>query len=176
MSKNILDPEIEQYMLDLETLSLEPNAVIVSIGATKFTINDGIIDKFSVNIDPFDAKSHGLHIDPDTVAWWKGQPKEISDLWKVDPQPLRDALTKFCLWFGGKSLPIYGNSPSFDCIAIKESMKVTGIPCPWNFRDEVDYRTICKLIDIPFTKNDHLHSALDDAVSQTEHLLQILRS
>lgn len=173
---DIFDPEQDQYMLDLETLSLEPNACIVAIGAVKFNIQDGILDKFTVNIDPFDAKRKGLHIDRDTVAWWKKQAPEISDKWKTDPQSLKDALTAFCLWFGGRTAPIWGNSPSFDCVVIKEAMKYVAVPCPWNFRDENDYRTLCKVVPIPFIKNDNLHSALDDAVSQTEHLLQILRS
>lgn len=173
---DIFDIEQDQVMLDLETLSLEPNACIVSIGATRFSIQDGIKDQFSVNIDPFDSKSYGLHIDKDTIAWWKKQDPAVSDMWKIDPQPLKEALTAFCLWFGGRSIPIYGNSPSFDCIAIKEAMKATGIPCPWNFRDETDYRTICKMVAVPFEKGDNAHSALHDAIYQTEHLLKILRS
>lgn len=173
---DINDPDVDQYMLDLETLSLEPNAVIVSIGATKFSLVDGIKDTFSINIDPIESKKLGLHIDPETVAWWRKQDPAISDLWKVDPQPLKEALTKFCRWFGGRSAPIWGNSPSFDCICIKESMKYTAIPCPWNFRDECDYRTIVKVVPIPFEKGENAHSALDDAIYQTNHLLKILKS
>lgn len=175
--KDIFDPELRQVMLDLETLSLEPNACIVSIGATAFTLKEGIIDQFSINVDPFDSKrNYGLHIDPNTIDWWKKQAKEVSDMWKVDPQPLKEALSAFCQWFGGKSIPIYGNSTSFDCVVIKEAMKRASIPCPWNFRDEVCYRTITTMIDIPFVKNDNLHSSLHDAISQTNHLLKILRS
>ena len=80
--RSIIDPYLEQIMVDLETISTANNAVIVSIGATRFTLHEGIIDKFSINVDPFDAKKYGLHIDPDTIAWWKKQPKEVSDLWR----------------------------------------------------------------------------------------------
>jgi hypothetical protein len=173
---DIFDPAQEQVMVDLETLSLNPNACIVSIGATRFTIEDGIIDQFSVNVDPFDAKTYGLNIDPDTVAWWRKQDPAISDMWKVDPKPLKEALTAFCLWFGGRTIPIYGNSPSFDCVVLREAMKASGVPCPWNFRDETDYRTLCKVSPIEFEKSDNLHSALHDAIYQTKHLLKILQS
>jgi hypothetical protein len=173
---DINDPDQRQVMVDLETLSLEPHAAIVSIGAVAFTLKDGIIDQFSINVDPFDGKNLGLHIDPETIGWWKKQPKEISDLWKVDPQPVKDALTAFCLWFGGRQQPIWGNSPSFDCVVLKESMKVTNTPCPWNFRNECDYRTLTKLIPIEFEKGDNAHSSVDDAIYQTNHLLKILRS
>lgn len=173
---DILDPEQEQFMVDLETLSLEPHACIVSIGATKFTIEKGVIDTFEINIDPFDSKTYGLHIDPDTVAWWRKQDPAISDMWKVNPQPLKEALTAFCLWFGGKTQPIWGNSPSFDCVCLKEAMKATGVPCPWNFRDECDYRTIGKVIQVERDEAKDLHSSLADAIYQTNHLLKILRS
>jgi hypothetical protein len=173
---DILDQEQEQFMVDLETLSLETNACIVSIGATKFTLKDGIMDTFGINIDPFDSRTYGLHIDPDTVAWWRKQDPAISDMWKKDPQPLKEALTKFCLWFGGRTAPIWGNSPSFDCIVIKEAMKATGVPCPWNFRDECDYRTLGKLIQVERDEATNLHSSVDDAIYQTNHLLKILKS
>jgi hypothetical protein len=173
---NINDQDQLQIMLDLETLSLAPHAVIVSIGATKFTLKDGIIDTFSINVDPLDGRTLGLDIDPETINWWKDQPKEISDMWKVDPKPVKDALTAFCLWYGGKSLPIWANSPSMDCVVIKESMKVTNTPCPWNFRDECDYRTLNKLLPIEFEKGDKAHSSLDDAIYQTKHLLKIFAS
>lgn len=173
---DIFDPEQDQVMLDLETLSLEPNACIVSIGATRFTLQDGIKDTFSVNIDPMDARDKGLHIDRDTVAWWKKQPAEISDMWKVDPQPLKEALSAFCRWFGGRTLPIWGNSPSFDCVVIKEAMKYVAVPCPWNFRDECDYRTLGKIIHVERDEAVNLHSSLADAIYQTNHLLKILKS
>lgn len=174
--KDILDESQIQVMLDIETLSLEPNACIVSIGSVKFTLEDGVFDEFSVNTDPFDCKQIGLHIDPDTIAWWKKQDPAITALWKVDPQPLKTALLDFSTWFGTKSMPIWGNSPSFDCVVVKEAMKATGVSCPWTFRDECDYRTLCKLVTIPYTKPDDLHSALGDAKSQTTHLMKILKS
>lgn len=175
-AKDIFDPKLVQYMLDLETLSLKPNACIVSIGCAQFSIEKGIIDTFSMNIDPFDAKQYGLDIDKDTIKWWQGQPTEISDMWKVNPQPLKDALVEFGLWFGGRSAPIYGNAASFDCVVLNSAFKAAGIPTPWNFRDEVCYRTICKMIDVPFDKDEEgLHCAVNDAVNQTKHLLKILR-
>lgn len=174
--KDILDPKQTQVMVDIETLSLEKNAVIVSIGAVKFNIEKGILDTFIINIDPFDCKKLGLHIDPNTIAWWKEQPKEVSDLWKVDPQPLVYALTEFSLWYGSKSLPTWGNSASFDCGRLEEAFKAAGLPIPWVFRDECCYRTVAKLVDIPYVSSEKLHSAIEDAKAQTNHLLKILRS
>jgi hypothetical protein len=57
---------------------------------------------------------------------------------------------------------------------MKESMKVSNTPCPWNFRDECDYRTVCKMFPTEYVKGDMAHSSLDDAIYQTKHLLQIL--
>jgi DNA polymerase III epsilon subunit-like protein len=173
---NIFDPEQIQYMVDLETLSTETDSVIVSIGAVKFSLGEGIIDTFEINVDPFDGRRLGLHISKDTIDWWKKQPKEVSDLWKVDPQPVKTAMTEFCKFYGGKSLPIYGNSPQFDMMILKSSMKVTNIPCPWSHYDEIDYRTMCKMVSIPYEKGDTLHSALNDAITQAKHVIKILKS
>jgi exodeoxyribonuclease VIII len=173
---DILDEEQIQVMVDLETLSLEPHAAIVSIGATKFTIKDGIHETFTVNVDPMDGKQLGLHLDAETIEWWKKQPKEISDLWKVYPLPVKEAMTRFANWFGGRRLPIWANSPSADCVWLKESMKVTNTPCPWHYRDECDYRTFSKVFIVDFEWGDKAHSSLDDAINQTNHLLKMMKT
>jgi hypothetical protein len=166
-----------QVMIDLETMSTEPNAVIVSIGAVKFSVEDGIIDKFYQTVDAHDGKKLGLHISQDTVRWWKTQSAEARAAIAKDPMKLRPALEKFSRWYGTKTCPTWGNGSDFDLVILKSSMSAVDMFPPWKFWDSRCYRTMRAVfeLDKPESKGV-LHNALDDAVQQTEHLLTILRS
>lgn len=59
-------------MIDFETLSLKPNAVILQFGAVAFNPDTGaIIDTFFANVDP--RNQPGRDIDANTVLWWFAQ-------------------------------------------------------------------------------------------------------
>jgi hypothetical protein len=172
---DITDPEIEQVMLDIETMSTQPNAVIVSIGATKFSLSKGIIDTLSVNIDPADSRKYGLHICSETVDWWKKQDKDAIAAWRTNPQSLKNALNTFTEFYGSKSITIYGNSANFDVSILESSYKALNISVPWKFRDITDYRTICKLFpDVEVEYSGIKHGALSDAINQTNHLIKLI--
>ena len=70
-------------MVDLETLSSERNAVIVSIGAVAFDVagNSSVAELISagLHIRVEMASQRSRHIDPDTVAWWIGMSKEAQE-------------------------------------------------------------------------------------------------
>lgn len=175
MKNNIVNPDQEQVMIDLVTLSTENNAAIVSIGATKFSLSKGITDKFTINVDPFSCKNAGLHIDLETINWWKDQPKEASDAWKINPKSLHDALQAFTKWYGTKSLPTWSNGSDFDCKILKSAYNSINLNAPWYFYDPACFRTLSKLFpDVPFVKSGVAHNSLDDAISQTNHLIKIL--
>ena len=86
-----IKPNQPQFVVDLETLSTHANACIVSIGVVKFTLQDGILEEFFVNVDPASCKEYGLHFDKDTIAWWKTQSKEARESWQKDPISLPEA-------------------------------------------------------------------------------------
>lgn len=55
--------------LDFETLSLKPDAVLLSIGACTFDTETGEVgNEFYLAIDP--RTQHQRHISADTVLWW----------------------------------------------------------------------------------------------------------
>ena len=169
---NITNPDQPMVMLDLETLSTQKNAVIVSISAVKFSLAEGITEKFKINVDPFSGKKLGLHIDPDTIAWWQKQDKAASDAWKINPETLQDALASFKKWYGTKSLPTWANSPSFQCMILQSSFSAIGQGTPWNFYDECCFRTVSKLFpDVEFEKTGLSRYKLSE---QTNHLIKLL--
>jgi hypothetical protein len=165
-------------MVDLETLSTEPNAAIISIGAVKFSYHMGVMSKFKVNISGRDGHAHGLHICPDTVDWWSKQSKEAQDAWKLNPQSLSDGLNSFIEWWGEyKNLWFYCNGLSFDAPILRTALGKVGLKQPWQYRHEMDLRTIYNMVGFDRNKrnNDALlyHDALADAEFQTKELLNL---
>ena len=86
-------------MLDLETLSVRPDAAIIVIGAIKFFRKGNMLsiedsDKFYKRITVESCKEAGLRIDEPTMEWWKSQDKNVlyEALENPDRVPLKQAL------------------------------------------------------------------------------------
>lgn len=163
-------------MFDLETLSQHQNAAIVSIGACKFTFENGITDKFLMNVSPKSCKEFGLHFQASTIEWWKQQPAEIRAMWQKDPQPLDHALKEFNDFVGrDKNQFIWANGSVFDCGILTSAFISCNIEKNWKYWQEMDARTLFNFVGV---RNDQIrkaeggyHSALGDAISQTETLM-----
>lgn len=166
-----------QVMVDVETLAQSPNAVICSIGATKFTIDGGIIDEFYCTIDAKDCKNYGLIVEEQTINWWKKQPKEVMQSLLKDTRPLKQALTDFSQWYGTKSMPTWSCGASFDLVILQWAYEATGMQRPWRHWHDRCFRTVRDLIPVeaPIFEGDR-HNALQDARHQTKHLIKILNS
>jgi exodeoxyribonuclease VIII len=166
-----------QVMLDLETLSTRSNATILSIGAVKFTEEDGIVDKFYRTVDPRTCKAVGLHVCPDTVEWWSKQSKLARDALMKDNISISQALDEFAEWYGTKKIPVWGNGAGFDNVIMENAYMACNTKRPWTSWYDRCFRTVKNLINIePDAREGTHHNALDDAVYQTQHLLKILGS
>jgi exodeoxyribonuclease VIII len=163
-------------MIDLETYSTRSNAAIASIGAVKFEDNQ-ILDTFYCTIDPQTCKAAGLHFDRETLEWWSRQSKEARNALLKDNVTLETALDNFASWFGNKSLPTWGNGAGFDNVIMDNAYRVLNKKRPWLPWEDRCYRTMKNLINIPIDKREGTyHNALDDALTQTHHLIKILGS
>ena len=174
-----IKPTDRQVVVDLETLSTRPNSGITSIGAVAFTLQDGIVDEFMINVDPASCKSYGLHIDKSTVDWWATQPKEAIDSWRKDPVPLEDAMNKFVDFYGDKSIPIWGNGSVFDITILESSMYALGYgtgELPWKFWDIYDMRTLTSILGRKLEKTGINHNALHDAIAEAKLIIDMLKS
>lgn len=166
-------------MVDLETLSTNVNAAIVSIGAVKFSYTMGIQSKFKVNISGKSCHDHGLHLCPNTIKWWSEQSKEAQDSWKVNPQSLEDGLDLFLEWWGDeKDVWFYCNGLSFDAPILRSALDAIGKEQPWKYRHEMDLRTIYNMVGYDRNKREKdttllYHDALADAEFQTKELLDL---
>lgn len=167
-------------MIDIETLSTHPTAVITSIGACKFTFIGGIGDTFKMNVNPVDGKKLGLNISPSTIDWWSKQSHEARMSWQSNPQPLVYVLTEFKEWLGDDSKQqIWCKGGSFDFPILASSYVAIGSEKPWSHWQEMDLRTVFKVVGFDQTArkqrqtDTQYHDALGDAIAQTKQLLSL---
>ena len=68
-------------MIDLETLSTNPNATILTVGGVKFDpyTSEEPAEGMYFRVDVNSQTSMGRDVMQETVDWWSKQPKEISD-------------------------------------------------------------------------------------------------
>ena len=94
-------------MIDLETLSTRPNAIILTIGAVRFDRNGPQkpleeLDTFYRRIQMQTCIEVGLHHCKETTKWWLSQDTEAKkEAFKMEGRvPLKEMLTDFTNWFG----------------------------------------------------------------------------
>tara|TARA_R110000868_G_scaffold261331_3_gene519433 strand:+ start:8793 stop:9326 length:534 start_codon:yes stop_codon:yes gene_type:complete len=168
-------------MIDLETLGTGHDAVILSLGAVKFEpMKPGSdIDSFHVTINPASCLAHGLTVTGDTIMWWLNSERSVArrELLAQPSVDLWDALDGFATWFGGDSMPVWGNGATFDNVILRTAFEKVGIMCPWAFYHDRCYRTIKGFaLHVDMKREGTHHNALDDAVSQARHLQAIVES
>jgi hypothetical protein len=166
-------------MLDLETLSLRPNAAIVAIGAVEFDPESGELGReFYCNVDAASAVAEGGHIDADTVMWWLGQEK-AARLALTDGvrRSVGEALAMFSHFLDPVPYPrIWGNGAAADNVWLATMYKNAGFDLPWHFTNDRCYRTLKNLYpDVVTERTGVAHNALDDAKNQARHAIQLLR-
>jgi hypothetical protein len=133
-------------MLDIETLGTSPGCAVVSVGAVKFDILSGHASKAFYKAITIDSNvAAGLTLDANTIAFWLKQDKEAQNRLFEDPVPLAQCLYAFKEWMqteAGDDSYVWGNGVGFDCSILKAAFNAIGHPQPWNFRNELDLRTL----------------------------------
>lgn len=173
---------MKHCMLDLETVSVEPNAAIIAIGAVQFDpFEEGAIGtKFYSPISIQSCVDAGLHISGETLDWWQRQSNEakkvLVDATKPDAPTLDSVLVDFSRWFREHSLEyVWGNGSDFDNVILNSAYNALNLSSPWGPFNNRCYRTIKSLApEIEIERMGTYHNALDDAISQAKHLQRIL--
>lgn len=158
-------------MLDLETLSTRPNAVILSLGAVKFDPYSTRIDVdegINVRIDVDEQTELGRHVQQETIDWWATQPKEVQEeafgeSQRISLAELIKRLNKFLV--GADN--IWCQGPVFDIAILEDLYRQLGIPTPWQFWQIRDSRTLFGVHGDPRDRNrEGAHNALVDCCYQ----------
>lgn len=171
-------------MTDLETLGTVPGCKILSIGAVVMSA-EGLGERFYTEIAR--SKQDRLVEDPETIAWWEKQDPAVRDrLFNSETKPsLEEALGEFNIWLtkvsepdskGKPDLNVWGNGAAFDNAILNFAYATIDMKPAWPFFGDKCYRTIKGMY--PHIKADrvgNLHNALDDAITQANHMVELNR-
>jgi hypothetical protein len=189
MKKSKIDEllDVEQVMLDNETMGTHADSPIIAIGAVPFTFRNGPIleDKFYVSIKLDSVLDSGANVTGSTICWWMEQKEEARRRFFEKAQTteafeLEQALMYFSQWMfemgnrvgSPKLLNVWGNGPTFDCGMLAETYRRIEQEVPWAFWRERCFRTYCELGEAHgvhkgmFKRKGTHHDAVDDAVFQ----------
>lgn len=169
----------EHVMVDLETLSAQSDAVILSIGAVRFDLDKLQLSHnrdFYVTVNANDCQRRGLQIDYDTVCWWMRQSESARKIFDLAGIPLDVALLQFAEYV--KAVPesiIWGNGATFDNMILRNAFKVAGmVDYPVSYRNDFCFRTLHRLFPVDKVAfSGTQHNALHDARYQAETVLRI---
>lgn len=169
-------------MIDLETMGTTPDAPIVAIGACRFDEAGALYggnpyNSFYRKVSLQSAVDSGAYMDPETVIWWLQQEPDAQREIVSGEASLSDVLRDFAEWLGrDEVLGVWGNGAAFDNVILAQSYRRVGQDVPWPFHLDRCYRTVKNFSDVPMDRQGTHHNALDDAISQARHLVQIWAS
>jgi exodeoxyribonuclease VIII len=167
---------MNEIMVDLETLGVEPGCVILSIGAVFFN-SEKTGEVFYKIIDIEDSVKNGFFINPKTVKWWFGQSQEALAPLLVPGTPVKQVLIDFKNWVETTTSDkpiVWGNGSDFDNAILSNAYSLCEIEKPWGYFGNRCYRTIKN--EFPGIQIERLgihHDAADDALDQANHLIKI---
>ena len=165
-------------MIDLETLGVEPDSVVITLGAMKFdpTTNAEPHAPLYLRLDIEEqSEKYKRSIDDNTLEWWGKQKKEIreeafGDHERTSMDSMTKQLNKWCvgldyLWCQGLL---------FDYAILQNLYKNIGKPTPWNYWQIRDSRTLFALMPSDPRKaiQEELHNALADCYYQAKCVQQ----
>lgn len=160
-------------MVDIETLSTDYSAIILSIGAMKFDpykLENISIPHWNVapksrvwsyryfyqNVSVKSCLAAGLKADESTILFWLDQPEEARKALLSDTLSLSSALLDFYDWtrMQSKNAPCDGNpkyywshGATFDLPILSHAYKAVNGKEPWGFREMQDTRTLFRLCE-----------------------------
>jgi hypothetical protein len=165
-------------MIDLETLSTNPNAVVLTIGGVKFDPKSQMkpYDEMYFRVDVDSQTKMGRDVMQETLDWWAQQPKEISeealsDSDRIDVNKMLDAINKFSV---GVDV-FWCQGPLFDYAILQDLYRQMGRPVPWQYWQIRDSRTLFSLVPKQNDTRTGLHNALEDCKYQAQKVQKVYR-
>lgn len=166
-------------MIDLETMATSKDAAIVAIGAVAIRTDGHVEATLYEAVSLESSVKHGGTISPNTVMWWLQQSKSAQQaLYERPALHILEALTSLAAFIRSfPSCQVWSNAASFDLTILEGYYARVGATLPWSYRDAMCYRTLKNLCpDVAIVRSGDQHNALDDALSQAYHLVEMLRS
>lgn len=158
-------------MIDMETLDVSPNCVILTIGAVTFNPKgSGVISRLELRPTIEEqTENFGRVINEDTLRWWgtqsaSAQEEALGDRDRISFKECMEQLSKFC-W---NKRAIWSNGSAFDCVIAESAFRQLGLSIPWNFWSLRDTRTLYDITGVKLKDGGHVttHKAVEDAEHQ----------
>ena len=166
-------------MIDLETLSTNPNATVLTVGGVKFdpytTMNPYQELYFRVDVDS--QTKIGRDVMPETLDWWATQAEDIREeaLGDNNRISLDDMIKSINKWSVGVDV-FWCQGPLFDYAILQDLYKQLGHPVPWQYWQIRDSRTLFSLVPRDANeKRNAAHNALEDCKFQARKVQQVFR-
>lgn len=139
--------------INLDTLALEANAVILAIHAVKFSPLSNEFEHLDIYPSLEDQLASNRVIDDSTMVWWEMQPSNvIEDVFRDTRTPFNEAintLNKFC-----QHVPnIWCKRLSFEIPMLTSAFKTTNTPTPWQLYNLRDTGTLFDYCNYRIKKN-----------------------
>jgi hypothetical protein len=165
----------DHFMVDLESLGLRPNVVVVSIGVVRFNA-EGIVSEFYERIDMQEQVELGRSVDPGSVQWWAAQSEQArAELASYDRSPVEDALVRlrqFSHVGNNETGPLWGYGAAFDNAVLRDLYRDFDVGYGWSYRQDLCFRTVTNMAGFEWLEFEGTeHHALDDARNQAKNLI-----
>lgn len=164
-----------KMMIDIETLSTNNDAAVISIGIAKFD-DTQILHTQGWALD---LRKVTGHVDPSTVKWWMGQNEAARAYSFNGSQRPTDVAAALAIEMTGVT-ELWANDPDFDVVILKNWFERTspGTRWPMSFRSNRSMRTIMQLardarlnLDGSWANGTVAHNPVDDAANQARAVI-----
>jgi len=182
----VMDVYGQHVMIDIETLSIQPNATILELVAVPFNINTIQVENAFVGLPNVDSQiNRGSAIDFSTVKFWIQNCMQSKDLAETVIQGSRYAdntafLTNFENWFkkAGLTGAYVWSKGRLDMTSLDYMFKSHGFrELPWYFWNECDVRSYTHVLPSEYeqTKPVNPHDPMADCVAQIFNVQKVMK-
>ena len=170
-------------MIDLETLGVNNDCIILTFGAVKFDPCTSIEphDPIHIRVDTDEQTALNRTIDDDTLEWWNKQDEQIREeaLSEDDRMSLDNFTRIFNKYIVGCNY-LWCKGPMFDYAILRDLYVQLDTPVPWAFWQIRDCRTLFGLMtrdqrNFMMEQQNMAHNALADAYFQAQWVQEIYK-
>lgn len=131
---------MKMFMVDLETLGINPGCVILSVGVVRFDSGKPG-DWFYSRIDLQSSLERGFRIEPDTLMWWFRHGEAAIEHAGLGGEGFDESMLRLANFFGDGKFELWGNGATVDNVILRRAFVRCGLP-PWDRRSDRCYRTL----------------------------------
>lgn len=165
-------------MLDIETLGIMPDSVVLTVGAIKFnpySLHEPY-DPLYLRLDVDEQLSMDRHVCEDTVAWWGKQDEEVREEALGEGNRVNiESFTKQLNKYSTGVSEFWCKGTNFDFVILNNLYQQFKFHIPWKYYLFRDCRTVFNMAPYRIEKHADLHNALADSVAQAVDVQKIYK-